>query len=167
MMYFIVELQKYKSRRNRMIYLAIMSNNQGFIETRNWQVTSMMNVINNNTNVNWTWISPIILYSIMRENLSMIYSSTTWWFNVELTCLAHAAADGIDDDKDDEYRREDNADYGSARYQRALMLQHAGIYTLKDDKSISFLNIFIVAHVYMYIASPLVQKRYWTMFGDG
>jgi len=44
-----------------------------------------------------------------------------------LTCLAHAAADSVDDDEDDEYRREDNADYGSARYQRALMLQHAGI----------------------------------------
>lgn len=98
----------------------------------------------------------------------MICSSSAWWFNAELTCLAHAAADGIDDDKEDEYRRENNADYGSARYQRTLMLQHAGIYTLKDDKSTSFLNISIVAHVHMYnIASPLVQKRYWTMFGDG
>jgi len=69
-----------------------------------------------------------------------------------LTCLAHATADGINDDKDDEYRRENNADYSSARYQWALMLQHAGIYTLKDDKSTSFLNIFVIVRVYMYIA---------------
>lgn len=108
----------------------------------------------------------------MREEfINDSLKQRAWWFNAGLTCLAHAAADGIDDDKDDEYRREDNADYGSARYQRALMLQHAGIYTLKDDKSISFLNISIrgtrvYIYIYMYIASPLVQKRYWTMFGD-
>jgi len=119
------------------------------------------------------WYFP--LCDITRGNLSIIRSSRAWWFNAVLTCLAHATADGINDDKDDEYRREDNADYGSARYQWALMLQHAGIYTLKDDKSTSFLNIFVIEHACICIsqfvsAKAILNDVWWwltiVVFGD-
>lgn len=48
-----------------------------------------------------------------------------------------ATANHVDHDNNNEQYRDHNTDYGCARYQRTLMMNHGSVYTLKDKNYIS------------------------------